>query len=114
MEPTEAWHAGDLRAGSSRPREENAWILRMPPRLALEFEDLLQELLMELEPRTSELLDLTKESGVSVRLSCFGYTRAVLPALYFEHDLLNRICALGVDLDIDIIHQTSPTESGGS
>jgi hypothetical protein len=102
IQPTRAWRAGERRGSTRVVERDNGWILRTPARPALEFDDLVSEVLSEIEPRKSELLELAKHPYTTIRLSCVANFTSIVPAVYFENDLLRRISALGVDLDVDL------------
>jgi hypothetical protein len=108
LQPTRAWRVGDSEAPLSR-QKENVWILRLPARPAVEFTDLLEELLLELDPCKAELVALAQDPRITARLSCAGYMTTIVPGIYFENELLARIMALGVDLDVDLF--LLPSES---
>jgi hypothetical protein len=102
LEPTKAWRAGDPKRLSKLPQKDNRWILRLPARPAVEFTDLIEELLLQLDPCKAEVLALAQDSRISARLSCVGFVTTIVPAVYLENELLARVSALGVDLDVDL------------
>jgi Domain of unknown function (DUF4279) len=110
LQPTKAWRAGDADAPLPRHRE-NVWILRLPARPAIDFADLVEELLLELDPSRVELVALAQDPRTSARLKCVGYMTSIVPAIYFENELLARISALRVDLDVDLFQL--PDDSHG-
>jgi hypothetical protein len=115
LQPTRTWKAGEKRGSTRVVERDSGWILRTPARPALEFDDLVSEVLNEIEPRASELLELAKQPGMTVRLDCVGYVTATVPSIYFENGLLRRMGALGVDLDVDLFltsaHVDTPPEA---
>jgi hypothetical protein len=108
LQPTKAWRAGDSEAPLSR-QKDNVWILRLPVRPTVEFTDLVEQLLLEVDSCKAELVALAQDSRTTARLSCVGDMTTIVPGIYFENELLARISALGVDLDVDLFLLPSDT-----
>jgi Domain of unknown function (DUF4279) len=102
LQPTKSWRAGDTETHSKVPHKDGRWILRLPPRPAVDFTDLVEELLVQLDPCKAEVAGLARDSGFSARLSCVGYMTTIVPAVYFENELLVRIAGLGLALNVDL------------
>jgi hypothetical protein len=102
LQPTKSWRAGETELHSTSPHKDSRWILRLAARPAVDFTDLVEELLLQLDPCKAEVAALAQDSRFSARLSCIGYMTTIVPAVYFENQLLRRVAELGLDLNVDI------------
>lgn len=107
MQPTKSWRVGDTEAHSRIPHKDSSWILRLAPRPAVDFTDLVEELLSQLDACKAEVAALARDPRFSSRLSCVGYMTSIVPAIYFEAKLLARIAELGLALDVDLFQLPS-------
>jgi hypothetical protein len=102
LQPTKSWPAGDTELHSTRPHKDSRWILRLAARPAVDFTDLVEELLVQLDPCKAEVAALAQLSTITARLSCIGYMTTMVPAVYMENELLMRVAELGLDLNVDL------------
>lgn len=114
LQPTTTWRAGDARQGGGHPRTSHGWVLTLPPRPAVDFIDLVQQLLEQIEPAHEALRRLVDDHGVNARISLVGTVSELLPAMFFDNGLLDRLASLGVSLDVDLFLTTSPDERSTS
>jgi Domain of unknown function (DUF4279) len=102
LQPTKSWRVGDTELHSTRPHKDNRWTLRLAARPAVDFTDLVEELLVQLDPCKAEVAALAQLSTITARLSCIAYTTKIVPAVYLENGLLTRIAEMGLDLNVDL------------
>jgi len=103
LHPTEEWRKGETIGRTALKRKHNGWVLSLPIEKTIEFGDLLEKLIDMIDPFRDRISTLVLESELDIEISCAIYFEDETPVLNLPADLLNRISALGADLDIDLI-----------
>lgn len=114
LQPTNSWRAGNAHQGGGPARTSHGWVLTMPPRPAVDFIDLVQQLLEQIEPAHEALRRLVDDYGVQAKISLVGTVSEIVPAMFFDNGLLARLTSLRVSLDVDLFLTTSPDDRSTS
>lgn len=104
LSPSKSWRAGDPHDAHRIPgkkRDESFW--RIESRIArdarVELEDHVKDVLAQLEPCFAAAASLSKKHRGLIEL--VGYFHEDYPGLGFEASTLQRMAALGVEVDCD-------------
>ena len=103
--PTRSWRVGDRRSRNGvelRPEEDSGWRFQLGPSFSIELPNQLEGLLEQFDPHVIGIRDLVSRPGAEVEVSVHVVMAEQTPIGTFEHSLLERIVALGADLDVDL------------
>lgn len=101
LEPTWAWIKGDVIANSRRGRQTHSrWVLQSTRPLAEPIEAHVENLLPRLESRREAVVDV--RTRFKARLVVAAYWYAANQGFRLTADVLQRIAALGLEVDFDV------------
>jgi hypothetical protein len=114
LSPTKSWRAGDPHDAHRIPgkkREESFW--RIESRIARDshvgLEDHVKDVLAQLEPCFATAASLSRQHRGLMEL--VGYFHEYYPGLGFAASTIQRLAALGVELDCDFYYLASEKEA---
>ncbi len=105
LTPTRSWHVGDHKVRNGvelRPETTAGWRLQVGPTVSVDLPKQVDTLLSLLEPHAVGLREIAGRTGAEIEISVHVYTANQTPIGTLERSLLERILALGADLDIDL------------
>lgn len=110
LSPSKSWRAGDPHDAHRVPgkkREESFWKIesRIPRDARVELEDHVKDVLAQLEPCFAIAASLSRQHRGLVEL--VGYFHEYYPGLGFEPTTIQRLAALGVEVDCDFYYLAS-------
>jgi len=101
-----SWRRGDRRPRTGKPYEDNMWGLDLDVETESEeatnraLQDCIHEVLQRARPQASRFRALAKDHTVGFHV---GVVSEHMPALVFEHNVVEAISELGAGFDIDVI-----------
>lgn len=114
LSPSKSWRAGDPHDGHRIPgkkREESFWSIesRIARDARVELEDHVKDVLEQLAPRFDVAASLSRQHRGLLEL--VGYFHEFYPGLGFEPSTIQRLAALGVEVDCDFYYLASEEEA---
>ena len=114
LSPSKSWRAGDSHDAHQIPgkkREESFWRIdsRIDRHARVQLEDHVKDVLAQLEPCFTAAVSLSKQHRGLMEL--VGYYHEYYPGLGFEASTIQRLAALGVEVDCDFYYLASESEA---
>ena len=103
LSPTRIWRIGDVIGRSSLKRKQDGWVFGLPKQQTIDLENMLLTLMDSLAPYQDQIAAIARQLGLEIELSCAIYMENQTPVGHFGISTLQRMVALGADLDIDLI-----------
>lgn len=103
LQPTRAWRRGDSVQETLLKRREDGWLLGLPRKNTIEFEEELCALLDKIEPQRNAIAEACKNLNLKSLISCVVYVSDETPILGLSNETMNRMASLGADFDLDLI-----------
>jgi len=103
LAPTRTWRAGDIIGKSKLKRKQDGWAFGLPQREAIELDALLRELLDAVEPHKDRIAQAVSRFSLEIEVACAIYIRDETPVCNLAAETIQRLAALGGDLDLDLI-----------
>jgi hypothetical protein len=101
LSPTSAWRFGDpMPPHPTAIRNHSRWSLKSPLPLETHVERHLEALLSLLEPYATNIRECAAD--FSIELCCAIYYEDFTPGIHLSPEILRRIGALGISLDLDL------------
>jgi Domain of unknown function (DUF4279) len=101
LSPTSAWRQGDpMPPHPTATRNHSRWSFQSPLPLETHVEQHLAALLTLLEPHAESIQECSAE--FSLELCCAIYYEDFTPGIHLSSEILQRIAALGIPLDLDL------------
>jgi Domain of unknown function (DUF4279) len=101
LAPTSAWRLGDpMPPHPTATRNHSRWSFQSPLPLETHVEKHLETLLSLLEPQATSIRECAAE--FSVELCCAIYYEDFTPGIHLSSEIVQRIAALGIPLDLDL------------
>lgn len=100
IEPSLVWRVGDPIKYKRSRETENGWRLNSPTGSSAGVEEQILALLEILEPKAMTIKEF--DSRMKAEFGCIIYAREYVPEMYFSHETLSRVVALGAEIDIDL------------
>jgi len=101
LSPTSAWRRGDpMPSHPTATRNHSRWSFQSPLPLETHVEKHFEALLPLPEPHTASIRECAAE--FSVELCCAIYYEDFTPGIHLSPEILQRITALGIPLDLDL------------
>jgi hypothetical protein len=113
LTPTRTRRRGDALGVSKAQAREDTWRLVFGPTNTMDGTAQIKALVDSIEPRTSTLTVL-RDAGATTRITFVAYVArhrgSAIPNISLDHELLERLTALGVELVFDIMLLESDTD----
>jgi Domain of unknown function (DUF4279) len=100
LSPTSAWRRGDPMPDTTATRNHSRWSFQSPLPLDTHVEKHLAALLPLLEAHAASIRECAAE--FSVEICCAIYYEDFTPGIHLWPEVLQRIAALGIPLDLDL------------
>ena len=101
VEPTEVWAKGDPTTGHPAvARNHSRWVLKSPLDLERDVEDHIEALLSILERRSAAVFKVAER--FDTQITCAVYYADFTPGIHLSEDLIRRVAALGLCIDLDL------------
>ncbi len=108
--PTSAWAEGDpLPGGPAIRRTSSVWMLQSPLPLQAHVDDHIEALIPLLEPLKERIRDCAGRFSTGIGCAIYYY-QDFTPGIHFSQEAVQRIAALGLDIDLDLYFLGGDTE----
>jgi Domain of unknown function (DUF4279) len=98
--PSVSWHKGDIRSKTQLQEKDNGWELKSTLPEESSLAEHVNYLLELIEPAQSHLEEATRK--YDSLLACAIYFDEETPEIHFDRDVIQRLSALNLSLDIDL------------
>lgn len=98
--PSVIWHKGETRSNTHLLEKDNGWELKSMLPQESSLAEHVNYLLELMEPARAQLEEITRE--YYSLLACVIYFDNEMPEIHFDSDVIKRLAALNLRLDIDL------------
>ena len=99
--PTETWKLGERIQNTMLRREHNGWSLSTGLQESDDLGQQMRTLLDQLRPYFFELKDCCTRWNLNAEIACVIYSEGEIPAIHFDHDIIEGFAELGAEIDVD-------------
>ncbi len=103
LQPTRTWRMGDSVQKTLLKHKKDGWLLGLPRKRTINFEEELCSLLDKVEPHRDNIIKARERLNLGSLIRCVAYVSDQTPILGFSNKTINRMASLGADFDLDLI-----------